>query len=374
MLHAWRAQWDILRNKLFTIIMALGLVLTMNVAVSADTLDELKQQKTNAESKLRELVDANASKKKDADKLEIQIQELDSQIEDINDKLSQNKKDLTECQTKITKAEKDIKAADEEVQHQEELLDERMRAIYKNGSNGYVEIVLQAKGFTDLVARVEAVNKVMAYDKNIIKVIDEKKNELKQKKLALDEQKAKIEKIKADNENQKAELSKAKKTQRALVDKTKGEMADFDKKINNYNKLIADLNKQIEEKQRVLSRGNVVYSTNDVVNYAMTFLGVPYEWGGDGPKTFDCSGFVRYVYAHCGVYLPRTTYEQINAGTPVSRSDIQPGDLILFGTGTPHHVGMYVGNDCYIHAPQTGDVVKISLLTRTDILAIRRVR
>ena len=119
---------------------------------------------------------------------------------------------------------------------------------------------------------------------------------------------------------------------------------------------------------------NATFSQNNVVAYATNFIGRPYQWGATGPDTFDCSGFVQYVYSHFGVGLSRTTYTQINEGTYVSRSDLQPGDLVFFGSsGNPHHVGMYVGDNCYIHAPRTGDYIKISPLTRSDYLTARRV-
>ncbi len=96
----------------------------------------------------------------------------------------------------------------------------------------------------------------------------------------------------------------------------------------------------------------------DIVNYAKQFQGVPYVWGGTSPSGFDCSGFVQYVYRNAaGINLPRVDVDQIKAGTPVSRNDLKPGDLI-----SPHrgHIGIYIGNGKMIHAPQTGDVVKIS--------------
>ncbi len=99
-------------------------------------------------------------------------------------------------------------------------------------------------------------------------------------------------------------------------------------------------------------------SGQDIVSYAKKFLGTPYVWGGTTPSGFDCSGFVQYVYKNCaGISLPRTSQAQINVGTPVSRSQLQPGDLVFPSTG---HVGIYVGNGQMIHSPQTGDVVKIS--------------
>ncbi|MNI85606.1 Murein DD-endopeptidase MepS/Murein LD-carboxypeptidase precursor [compost metagenome] len=72
---------------------------------------------------------------------------------------------------------------------------------------------------------------------------------------------------------------------------------------------------------------------------------------------FDCSGFTQYVYRQAGIYISRTTYTQINDGVAVSYSNLQPGDLVLTSAG---HIGIYVGNGQMIHAPQTGDVVKVS--------------
>jgi peptidoglycan DL-endopeptidase CwlO len=99
----------------------------------------------------------------------------------------------------------------------------------------------------------------------------------------------------------------------------------------------------------------------DVVAYAMQFLGVPYRWGGSDPSTgFDCSGFTQYVYAHFGVSMAHYTGAQYGAFPQVPQDQLAPGDLVFFdGLG---HVGLYIGGGQYIHAPHTGDVVKISSL------------
>ena len=103
----------------------------------------------------------------------------------------------------------------------------------------------------------------------------------------------------------------------------------------------------------------------EVVNYAMNYLGTPYVWGGDSPAGFDCSGFAQYVYRHFGVEITRTTYTQVTQGSYVARENLRPGDLVFFtysGDGEAEHVGMYVGNNSYIHCPQPGDVVRVSTI------------
>ena len=98
-----------------------------------------------------------------------------------------------------------------------------------------------------------------------------------------------------------------------------------------------------------------------VVGIAMQYLGTPYVWGGASPGGFDCSGFIMYVYSQVGVSLPHHAASQYGMGSPVSRDQLQPGDLVFFnGLG---HAGIYIGGGQFIHAPHTGDVVKISSLS-----------
>jgi len=105
-----------------------------------------------------------------------------------------------------------------------------------------------------------------------------------------------------------------------------------------------------------------------VVAIAMQYLGIPYVWGGASPSQgFDCSGLTMYVYAQIGISLPHHAATQYTLGVPVSKDQLQPGDLVFFrGLG---HMGMYIGGGNFIHAPHTGDVVKISPLSDSYYVA-----
>lgn len=101
-----------------------------------------------------------------------------------------------------------------------------------------------------------------------------------------------------------------------------------------------------------------------IVNEASKYLGVPYLWGGTTPSGFDCSGLVQYVLRDLGINISRVTQTQCKEGVPVAKGDLQPGDLVFFeSNGDVHHVGIYVGNGQMLHAPHTGDVVRIADMT-----------
>ena len=118
---------------------------------------------------------------------------------------------------------------------------------------------------------------------------------------------------------------------------------------------------------------------NNLVSYSNTFMGTPYLWGGTTPAKFnttgqyisggfDCSGFVQYSYKNFGINLPRTTMDQVDKGASVNINNLENGDLVFFTTNSAapaqvSHVGIYIGNNKFMHSPKTGDVIKVSQLT-----------
>lgn len=100
---------------------------------------------------------------------------------------------------------------------------------------------------------------------------------------------------------------------------------------------------------------------NAIAQYALQFVGYPYVYGGSSPSGFDCSGFVRYVCSQKGYSVNRTASAQMDNGTPVSYSQLQPGDLVFFNNGNSSkratHVGIYIGNGQFVHASTTGVII-----------------
>jgi cell wall-associated NlpC family hydrolase len=133
---------------------------------------------------------------------------------------------------------------------------------------------------------------------------------------------------------------------------------------NNHNVFSFNFNKTNTEKKSYvadsLSYASVPFS-------ASKFLGHRYVWGAVGPNTFDCSGFTSFIFKKQGVTLPRTAYAQFNSGEKVDRSDMKKGDLVFFDTekhmtGKVNHVGMYIGNNQFIHASSAKHQVVIASL------------
>lgn len=128
----------------------------------------------------------------------------------------------------------------------------------------------------------------------------------------------------------------------------------------------------VEVSETPSSNNGVNEKASKALAFCKSKLGTPYLWGGTGPR-YDCSGLMMKAYASVGISIPRTSKQQSTFGKSVSKSNLQIGDLVFFGSPV-HHVGMYCGNNQYIHSPKTGDVVKISSLSsRKDYNCARRV-
>jgi len=409
-----------MKRRILSLLVAIGLVMSVNVKGLAQPL---KQKLDDQKEQLLQKQKSYTQFQVDFEKLEISIEMLDVEIESMYIAIDKAKDEINVTEKKIEQISKDIVIAENNIKAEEALFNQRMRVMFMNGADSYLEVLFDSKGLEDFISRVENIKKIVEYDNKVISELNEKKKDIEDIKTSLSNNKSKVLALKANNEKKLGNLTANKIKQGQLIVEAekqqelyKDEIAKTEVQLLSTMNQIKEAAKQALKKEvamvtkkvevKAASENKTTYenntnlvqkedtkqetkaeptvevtstqkpssvSTNELVAYAETFLGTPYEWGAVGVDTFDCSGFVKYVYAHFGVRLGRTTYDQIGNGEYVSRDNLQPGDLVFFGTGSPHHVGIYVGDNIYIHAPRTGDVIKKSPLTRSDYLSARRI-
>lgn len=339
------------------------------------TSEQVQSQKEQLQA------DKNELKKAQGNRFEVEqkIENLDNEIEEVMNQIAKNKNQILKVQEDIKANEKQYKQAEEDMKNEQDVFNKRVRAMYINGVAAYLQVLVEANGFSDFISRVEAVRSIMQLDKKITENIKEKQEQLNAAKQNLNKKNQELVSLNDENSKKLSKLKSDKSDQSKLIDEAQRQERLYASAVNESQAKLNETMKQIESIRNATpkytpSRGAVSVSSNAVVAYASNFLGTPYLWGGTTPSGFDCSGFTQYVYRHFGISLGRTTYDQIKDGYAVSRDQLQPGDLVFYGKGgSPSHMGIYIGNGMYIHAPRTGDVIKISSYDRSDYITARRV-
>lgn len=350
----------------FLLVIALISELFIGVEPIQATPDDTKNQYVEAIMKVEEANDEVRKCDEKISQLMVQQNETNSKIENIK--------------TEIENKEKEIEKTEETIVGDAEELKKRVRSTYKNGNDITLDIVFDAESFSDLIYRQELIRNVTGYELRAIDRTKEAKKTLVNCKKDLEKEVENLSTLKEDLqkqiesiESEKVEHQKV-KTEAEAVSK---QYADQLKVI--YGEIEAKaqiLQAQINAGVKVTSTGETVSETAlAILKEANNHLGKKYVWGATGPNTFDCSGLTQYVYGKLGISLTRTTYTQVRQGQYVAPKDVQPGDLVFFGSiRSPHHVGIYAGDGMFIHAPQTGDVVKYSKLSyMPDYTQARRI-
>ena len=285
-----------------------------------------------------------------------------SKIADLNNQIEQKQNEINYLQESIKSLEASINEKEEEVK-------DRMYAMQSyNNSNSYIEFIFGASNFSDFFSRIDSINEITHWSGELIEKINDEKKQV-------ENQKATLETVKANMVSQQNEQYALQSQYQDLLEKQKNELAskqDEQSKISDtQNSLDSFLASAVviqpaSSGSSSSSGSSTKYTqvnvptTNKygstVVSAAYSKLGCPYVWGASGPNTFDCSGLVMWCYAQAGVSLDHYSGSQGQSGAVIPISQAQPGD-ILWKSG---HVGIYIGNGQYIHAPQTGDVVKIA--------------
>jgi cell wall-associated NlpC family hydrolase len=264
----------------------------------------------------------------------------------------------------------------------------RLRALYMHGSSGgTVEILLGAQNLDDLLNRIDTAKRVSRQDTEVLQQVRGFRTEVAKRQISLKKARATQTSLVQQREVEKHQIESQLAEQNRLYNSIKDEIAKLKAAEARRQALLAAQARARYLARIQAARQQVFEATsasdnpidqssplvssdlpapppsaygNSAVGIAFQYLGTPYVWGASGPGAFDCSGFTAYVYAQVGVSLPHNAAAQYGYGTPVSRDQLEPGDLVFFdGLG---HVGLYIGNGNFIHAPHTGDVVKISSL------------
>jgi len=244
-------------------------------------------------------------------------------------------------------------------------LSSRLVDLYTSGDQSALEVLLGSVSLTDLLNRIDTVNRVSDQDARVVRQIVSFRGEIKRREAELAQARTAQEKIVAQKEAEKRTIEAKLAERRSLLSSIKSEIARLQRaEAARQQQLQAAAEQRLQggsggSGTPIGDPGPSRYG--GVVGIAMQYLGVPYVWGGASPSGFDCSGLVMYVFAQVGVSLPHSSYAQFGMGTPVSRSALQPGDLVFFDGAS--HVGIYIGGGQFIHAPHTGSVVSIASLS-----------
>lgn len=363
------------------------------------------------------------------------IDSMSVQLEMASEDYAQADANVRKTQADINKLSSKLVEEQSKLNELQKQLNHRASSIYKEGYSSYLDIFFGSQSFSDLISRLSFMQKISQQDTDLLvnvrsvkAQIELARRDLEKKKAAQDIEKKKAEQKKQEAERvyadqqkyiqsldakitdmvaqQQAEIE-AQEEARARAEAAAQEAAR--KAAQEAAQRSAQASTQSETGNNASSESASSSSSSDskssgsysgtirgerafnesalgsphpkAVEIALKFVGVtPYQWGGTTPSGFDCSGLTMYSYSKIGISIPRTSRDQYRCGAyiPPTRKDLlEPGDLVFFATtkdvSTIHHVGMYIGNGKFVHAPQTGRKVSIAYLSsRSDFIGAVR--
>lgn len=317
--------------------------------------------------------------------LQKQEQQLQKQIYDQNSQLTtaQQKKASIDSAVKITReqitilnaqisaADAQIEAKNEDISSTQQALDadkslfeHRLCAMYKAGNVSYIEVLLSSKSITDYLSRSDMLRLISQHDTDIIGSVRQQKAKLVSEQTALQAERTDLVSsqgsMAAKQDMLNAQLAQQSQIVSQIQNNISAATQQSQQVAQKARQTDAEINAaiaaQAAARAKILSQsGGATISAPYLVKFAEGYTGVPYVYGSADPQYgFDCSGFVQYVFANAaGIALTHSALAQSQCGTPVSKSDLQPGDLVFFDTSggsSINHVGIYVGGDQFIEA------------------------
>ncbi len=386
--------------------------------------DERKKQEQANYNSASGKVDSIQS---EVDEIEDEIDEIDAALVETLASVEMIKEDISAKEVQIEETSQDLVKAQEIEQEQYESMKLRIRFMYEKGDVTYLQLLLESQGFGEMVNKVEYVEKLYEYDQrkleeyqiarqaveDLKQKLEDEHSELEAQKHELEEEQESLEIILADKkqtyDNYEVQLAKAKqeaavykaniRKQNDEIKKLEAAAAQKQSEIDKAKKAQEEAKRAQEEALRRQaefdsakessgggSSGSSSGSSNgyasassysgsgskgqQIANYACQFIGNPYVPGGTSlTEGADCSGFVWRVYKDFGYSVPRTSYSLRSAGTGVSYSEAQPGDVVCYAG----HVGIYIGNGQIVHASTQRTGIKITHATYKEILSVRRI-
>lgn len=405
-----------MRKKFTSLILILILVLSTTHTAYATSVSDLQKQRQEKENEkkgtqgqldsLNDQINDLSGEKED---VEAQISGLTSQIAEIMASVSLLEDEIADTEEQIKQAQKDYDAAKEKEDAQYRAMKKRIQYLYEKGETSYIELLMAAKSWSDMLNKAEYVQEIYTYDRNMLDDYAATVKQVAALKESLEEQKSELQAAEYELEQEKASLQESLDEQKAIaadydvqLAKAKQEAAAYKAKIKQQNAEIqklasAEQAKKAEEeaKRKAAEQKNNSSSQNssgtappsaggsktvppkmgsgtgsDIAQYACQFVGNPYVPGGTSlTNGADCSGFTQSVYRVYGYSLPRNSSSQRSAGREVSYEEAQPGDLICYAG----HVAIYLGNGRIVHASSVKTGIKYGYATYKPILSVRRI-
>ncbi|MEI6688461.1 MAG: NlpC/P60 family protein [Thermoleophilia bacterium] len=336
------------------------------------------------------LADARA----EADKAQVELQSLNDQVAAAAEKYNAAQLQLDETNAKISENKKLLDASKTNLRVSRQELSQMLVDAYRQGNPDLVAMLLNAGSIDQLVDQQRFVQRATSHAEQVVTDVRTYAHDVKQREDALESERATREDALAQRQAEKASIQDALNQRQRLLNSLSSEIqgilarrlaaqrAADAQAAAAAGGILADAQAAATNQDLTLGGSVADGGSADVGTYiqpppssstggaaasiALGQLGTPYVWGGGAPGGFDCSGLVAWAYGQAGISLPHYAAAQYAMGTPVPMDALEPGDLISFhGSG---HIGIYIGGGQYVHAPQTGDVVKVSSLAdRSDM-------